>query len=86
MLMALLVEQVKGMAFFDYLKQAVLTPDDINGVFLARTLRSQRVPGEAQYDDTGLGRSALLPDSALLVPRAYGGEGAPLRARIRSRW
>jgi CubicO group peptidase (beta-lactamase class C family) len=74
-LMALIVEKVTGRAFIDYLKTTVLTPEGITDVFLARTLRTQRLSNEGFYDDPGLGLTVLQPTVEQLVPYAYGGEG-----------
>jgi CubicO group peptidase (beta-lactamase class C family) len=73
--MALIVEKVTGMTFIDYLKQTVLTPEGITDVFVARTLRHQRLPNEGFYDDPGLGLTVLQPSLEQLVPYTYGGEG-----------
>ena len=74
-LLALIVEKVTGHAFIDYLKQTVLTPEGIMDVFLARTLRNQRLSNESLYDDPGLGLTVLQPTLEQLVPYTYGGEG-----------
>lgn len=75
LLLGLVVEQVTGISFIDFVKKEVLSPFDIHDVFLALTRREQRLSNEVSYDDPGLGATALDPRSNDLVPYCYGGEG-----------
>jgi CubicO group peptidase (beta-lactamase class C family) len=74
-LLGLVVEQVTGKSFTDFVRQSVLAPLGINDVFLARTRREQRREREVTYDDPGLGVTALDPHSNELLPACYGGGG-----------
>jgi CubicO group peptidase (beta-lactamase class C family) len=74
-LLGMVIEKVTGMTYWDYVRQNILAPLGISDVAPAQTLRSQRAPSEVQYDDPGLGLSAVDPTSTLLTPYAYGGEG-----------
>ncbi|HMA35299.1 MAG TPA: serine hydrolase domain-containing protein [Chloroflexia bacterium] len=74
-LLGLVIEQVSGQSFADYLQQQVLAPLGITDVALAHTLADQQLPGEVSYDQSGTGLSPLDPNTELWVPLAYGGEG-----------
>lgn len=74
-LLGLLVEQATGQSFIDYLKQSVLAPLGISDVFLARTLKTQRLSNEGFYDGNGIGLTSLEPNVDVLTPFCYGGEG-----------
>ena len=74
-LLSLVVEQVTGQRFIDYLRQSVLNPLGIADLFLARTLRTQRVPNEGFYEHNGIGLTPMNPTQEVLTPYCYGGEG-----------
>jgi CubicO group peptidase (beta-lactamase class C family) len=75
LLLGLLIEQISGQSFADYLTTQVLTPLGITDVAQARTLASQRLPNEVSYDQPGRGLSPLDPTTTLWAPLPYGGEG-----------
>jgi len=74
-LLGLVVEQVSGRPFIDYLRDRILAPMGINDVFVGRTPLANRRPNEVPYDDPNLGKSAWDPQSDALTPFCYGGEG-----------
>lgn len=73
--LAYLVERASGQSYEAFLRNAVLGPDGINDVRLARTLRSQRLPNEGLYDDPGVWWSAAEPTKDKLTAFCHGGEG-----------
>ena len=74
-LLSLVIEQASGQRFSDYLKQSVLAPLGITDVFLARSLKTQRLTGEGLYEHNGIGLTPMNPTQEVLAPGAYGGEG-----------
>jgi CubicO group peptidase (beta-lactamase class C family) len=81
-LLGMLVEKVdrKNRNFIDFLREEVLAPINVPGVFLARTLPSQAGINEVLYDDSRLGLSAVdWPGRSYasddLVPFPHGGAG-----------
>ena len=70
-ILALIVEQVSGMPFIDYLRSEVLPPSA--QIWLGGTERSQLRPGEVTYDDPCIGLSMLEPTRDLYLPAVYGG-------------
>ena len=73
--LAYLVEKTSGQSYETYLKNTILQPDGITDVKMARTLRSQRFPNEAFYDDPGVWWSAAAPTTQKLTAFCHGGEG-----------
>jgi CubicO group peptidase (beta-lactamase class C family) len=72
-LLGLVVEQVTGMPFRDYLAQSVLQPLGVDGqVFVGATERAGRRANEVSYDHAEVGSSAVDPWSDALAPVAYG--------------
>jgi CubicO group peptidase (beta-lactamase class C family) len=72
-LLALVVEQVSGLSFQDYLKQRVLQPLGVDAqVWTGATVRSGRRGTEVSYDAPAVDLSAWNPQSAARVPVAYG--------------
>jgi CubicO group peptidase (beta-lactamase class C family) len=67
-------EKAAGMNYFDVVKQKVLMPLGISDVFLARTSKDLRLPGEPIYEQPGTGLSPEFPDREVRVPFPYGGE------------
>lgn len=73
--LAQLVEKVSGQKYETYLRGAILQPDGITEVRLARTLRSQKLANEVLYDDPNVGLSAAEPTKEKRTAYCYGGEG-----------
>ena len=73
--LAALVERVTNTPYETYLRNTILQPDGITGVRMARTLRSQRLPNEAFYDDPNVWWSAAEAHLQKLTAFCYGGEG-----------
>ncbi len=69
-----LIEAITGLAYDQYVQEAVLTPMNIRRMRLARTLLKHRAPGEAQYRDTKrrTGRNVLGLSGVDPVPFPYG--------------
>ncbi|HXG46265.1 MAG TPA: serine hydrolase [Methylomirabilota bacterium] len=74
-LLSLAIEQASGQRYIDYLRQAVLAPLGITDVFLARSLKIQRLANEGFYEHNAVGVTPLNPTQEVLAPYAYGGEG-----------
>jgi CubicO group peptidase (beta-lactamase class C family) len=75
LLASAVVEKVTGMPYFNYLKEAVLTPAGIADVAISSTTVAQWPANQVIAEDEGLGLSALDVTSPLLVPTVYGGDG-----------
>jgi CubicO group peptidase (beta-lactamase class C family) len=75
MLLGLVVENVSGKHYVDYVRSVPLAHDGTSDVFLAHTAQAQRLPREVWYEDAGSGPSALFPFKDIVVPNPYGGEG-----------
>ncbi|MGJ5816943.1 serine hydrolase [Paludibaculum fermentans] len=76
LLMGLAIEKVSGQGFLDFVKKEVLTAEGLNDeVFVSLTRRDQKRADEMPCDDPGLGLPAQDPQSSLLAPYCYGGEG-----------
>lgn len=77
LLLGLVIEQVSGQTFVDFLRTEVLQPLGLGAdVFVAPMLdASPRNPLEVGYDQPGTGPDAVHPSSPDPVPLAYGGEG-----------
>ena len=71
LMLALLVEQVTGMRYVDFLTAEVLPQGA--PVFVGGTLRGELKPGEVTYDAPGAGLSLIEPARDLWLPTAYGG-------------
>jgi CubicO group peptidase (beta-lactamase class C family) len=74
-LLGLVVEQVTGRPFIDYVRAEILGPMGVDDVSVSHTLLKERRPTEVLYDDPNLGKSAWDPHSDALSPFCYGGEG-----------
>ncbi len=72
-MLGLVVEDLTGKSFTDFVKQSICAPLGIADVFLGQTLMSHRRPNEALAEDPGLVPTAFSPDSDELLPAAYGG-------------
>jgi CubicO group peptidase (beta-lactamase class C family) len=69
------VEQVTKMAYFDYVKSALLAPAGITEVRVISTRVAGRTNDEAIAEDEGLGLDPLDLGSLALIPAVYGGDG-----------
>lgn len=81
---ALVVEQVTGQPYFDYLREKILTPSSISEVAVYPTAQSPRAANFVQAEDYGISDSALTPTSDRLVPIVYGGDGMVKEAAVGS--
>ena len=75
LLASLVVEQVAGQDYVQFLRSQVLKPDGISEVSVYPTAAASLPPGLAPIDDGGLGLSALAPTSNAQVPVVFGGDG-----------
>lgn len=75
LLASLVVEQVAGQDYFEFLRSQVLQPDGISEVAVYPTAAGSLPAGLAPIDDAGLGLSALAPHSSAQVPVVFGGDG-----------
>ena len=69
------VEHVANMAYFDYVKSALLGPAGITEVKVISTRAAGRSSDESIAKDEGLGLDPLDLASNLLIPAVYGGDG-----------
>jgi CubicO group peptidase (beta-lactamase class C family) len=68
------IEKISGMAYYDYLNSAILTPLGISDIKLGRNLLSNRLPNEVKYYDYDTAGSApSIYDATKMVPAPYGG-------------
>jgi N-acyl-D-amino-acid deacylase len=68
------IEKISGMAYYDYLNRAVLTPLGIADIRLGRNLLANRLAGEVKYYDyDGAGLVSSVYGTGQLVPFPYGG-------------
>lgn len=74
-LLSLIIEQVTGMDYFKYLKQQVLDKIGVAEVKIWKTVANPRPADEVATESWGLGESALVINTAVLVPHVYGGDG-----------
>ncbi len=75
LLAGVVVEQVTGKAYLEYLKAPLLTSARLNDVKVMSTLPSGRTNDEAIAEDQGLGPSPIDLQSQFHVPHVYGGSG-----------
>lgn len=75
LLASAVVEKATGMAYFDYVKKALLQPAGIAEVTVFPTLATQRTSDEAIAEDQGLGGDPLNLASQKQIPAVYGGDG-----------
>lgn len=73
-----IIEKVSGLPYQDYVREQVLKPLGIRGMFVAKTRLSERRPGEARYHDQVDGNYkeelSVLPESrGRKLPLSYGG-------------
>jgi N-acyl-D-amino-acid deacylase len=76
-LLGLAAEKASASAksYIDLVRERVTGPLEVTEVFLARTRKDHRLPGEGFYDQPGTGLNPEYPDQDVRVERAYGGEG-----------
>jgi len=75
LLASLVVEQVAGQDYFQFLRSQILQPDGISEVDVYPTAGMSRPPHLISAEDEGLGLSALAPQSNAQVPAVFGGDG-----------
>jgi CubicO group peptidase (beta-lactamase class C family) len=75
LLASAVVEHVTNMPYFDYVKTKLLQPAGIDQVLVSATAADQWSPLQAIAEDQGRNPGALDPNSPLLVPDVYGGDG-----------
>jgi CubicO group peptidase (beta-lactamase class C family) len=70
-----LVEAAAGVAYLDYLRSVVLSPENIYDVFLGATRSTARLPDEVpSYDHPGVSPSLLDMATDAIAPNVYGGQ------------
>ncbi|MGJ7030551.1 serine hydrolase [Niabella hirudinis] len=74
-LLSLIIEKVTGKDYFQYLKQQVLDKIGVSEVKIWKTMANPRPADEVATESWGLGESALVINTAVLVPNVYGGDG-----------
>lgn len=75
LLASLIVENISGTDFFNYLNTNVLKPANITEVKVWPTVSIQRSADEVLHEDQGLGFSSVNIFSKELTPAIYGGDG-----------
>jgi len=75
LLLGLIVEEVSGMPYIDFVRDKLCAPLGIKDVYLGRMLAGAIHPREVSYDAAGSGPNALEPHSNVNAPSAYGGGG-----------
>jgi CubicO group peptidase (beta-lactamase class C family) len=75
MLLGLIVEEVTGESFSDFVRARFSEPGSPLDVHLSRTLGGSIHNREVPYEDPGIGLSALEPHAHIEAPYPYGGEG-----------
>jgi CubicO group peptidase (beta-lactamase class C family) len=75
LLASLVVEQVTGQDYVQFLRSQILQPDGISEVEVYPTAAGSRPPHLASAEDPILGLSALAPKSNARVPLVFGGDG-----------
>jgi CubicO group peptidase (beta-lactamase class C family) len=75
LLASAVVEKVTGIDYFKYVHDTLLQPAGITEVEVRPTAANQQPATEARIEDQGLGLSALDPNSPLLTPAIFGGDG-----------
>jgi N-acyl-D-amino-acid deacylase len=72
-LLGRVIEKASGQKYENYVRKEVLAPVGMNDTQLGRTLLTQRLPGEVEYDaGPGKGRAILGPNLGKQVPYPYG--------------
>ncbi len=74
-LLGLVVEEVSGRPFIDYVRDELAVPAGIKNVCLARMLAGPLHRREVSYDDVGTGANALEPHASVNAAKPYGGNG-----------
>jgi CubicO group peptidase (beta-lactamase class C family) len=74
LLAGMVVEQVSGLKFMDYVNQNVLQPTGLAPLHITATAQISQVVDEPSYEDTSDGLSAD-PSSDTVFPMPYGGNG-----------
>jgi len=74
LMLGIVAEKATGMTYFDVLKGRVMAPLGLSDVFLARTAKDLRLPGEPIYEQPGTGLTPEFPDREVRMPLPYGGE------------
>jgi CubicO group peptidase (beta-lactamase class C family) len=74
-LLGLIVEEVSGMPYIDFVRDELCKPLGIHEVYLGRMLAGAFHPREVAYDAAGSGPNALEPHANVSAPTAYGGGG-----------
>ncbi|MBV9678116.1 MAG: beta-lactamase family protein [Acidobacteriaceae bacterium] len=75
LLLGLVVEEVTGESFIDFVRSTFSEPGCPLDVHLSRTLGGSIHNREVWYDDPGMGLSPLKPHATIETPYPYGGEG-----------
>jgi len=73
LMLGLAAEQAAGSDYLTAVKARVSGPIGVDEVFLARTRRDRRLPGEGFYDQPGSGLTPEFPDREVRAPLPYGG-------------
>lgn len=74
LMLGTVAEKAAGMNYIDVVKQRVVGPLGIDDVYLARTSKDLRLPGEPVYEQPGSGLTPEFPDREVHMPLPYGGE------------